>query len=33
VVRSVPQFGVTLAMFDLLNTYAIEQGWLLEVAN
>ncbi|CAB9505553.1 Mitochondrial aspartate-glutamate transporter AGC1 [Seminavis robusta] len=34
VVRSVPQFGVTLAVFDLLNNYAINQGWLLEqIAN
>lgn len=32
VVRSVPQFGVTLAMFDLLNTYAVNHGWLLEQA-
>lgn len=30
VVRSVPQFGVTLAMFDLLDTYAVNHGWLLE---
>ena len=29
VVRSVPQFGVTLALFDVLNTAAIEHGWLL----
>ena len=31
VVRSAPQFGVTLAMFDLLYTYAMDHGWLLEV--
>jgi Mitochondrial carrier protein len=30
VVRSVPQFGVTLAVYDLLNTYAISHGWLQE---
>ena len=30
VVRSVPQFGVTLCMFDLLTTLAINHGWLLE---
>jgi solute carrier family 25 (mitochondrial aspartate/glutamate transporter), member 12/13 len=30
VVRSVPQFGVTLAMFDVLNSLAVENGWLLE---
>jgi solute carrier family 25 aspartate/glutamate transporter 12/13 len=28
VVRSVPQFGVTLAMFDVLNTVAVEHGWI-----
>ena len=28
VVRSVPQFGVTLALFDVLNTAAVEYGWL-----
>jgi solute carrier family 25 aspartate/glutamate transporter 12/13 len=28
VVRSVPQFGVTLAMFDVLNRVAIDQGWV-----
>eukprot|EP00545_Synedropsis_sp_CCMP1620_P001440 CAMPEP_0119013576 /NCGR_PEP_ID=MMETSP1176-20130426/8523_1 /TAXON_ID=265551 /ORGANISM="Synedropsis recta cf, Strain CCMP1620" /LENGTH=304 /DNA_ID=CAMNT_0006966675 /DNA_START=59 /DNA_END=970 /DNA_ORIENTATION=+ len=27
VIRSVPQFGVTLALFDVLNDVAIEQGW------
>lgn len=32
VVRSAPQFGVTLAMFDLLSTYAVNHGWLLEQA-
>lgn len=32
VVRSVPQFGVTLAMYDLLNSLAIQHGWLLESA-
>ena len=31
-VRSVPQFGVTLAVFDLLNSFAIQHGWLLEQA-
>jgi solute carrier family 25 (mitochondrial aspartate/glutamate transporter), member 12/13 len=30
VVRSVPQFGVTLAMFDVLNSIAVDNGWLLE---
>ena len=28
VVRSVPQFGVTLAVFDVLNTIAIQHGWM-----
>jgi solute carrier family 25 (mitochondrial aspartate/glutamate transporter), member 12/13 len=32
IVRSVPQFGVTLATFDLLNNYAVNHGWLLEQA-
>lgn len=32
VVRSVPQFGVTLATFDLLTTYAVNHGWLIEQA-
>jgi solute carrier family 25 aspartate/glutamate transporter 12/13 len=27
-VRSVPQFGVTLAMFDVLNSLAVDYGWL-----
>lgn len=31
VIRSVPQFGVTLALFDVLNTAAVEKGWLLSV--
>ena len=25
--RSVPQFGVTLAVFDVLNNFAVEHGW------
>jgi solute carrier family 25 aspartate/glutamate transporter 12/13 len=29
VVRSVPQFGVTLALFDVLNTIALEHGWIV----
>jgi len=29
VVRSAPQFGVTLSLFDVLNTVAIDHGWLL----
>jgi hypothetical protein len=28
VVRSAPQFGVTLAVFDVLNTMAMEHGWI-----
>lgn len=28
VVRSAPQFGVTLAVFDVLNSIAIQHGWL-----
>ena len=28
VVRSAPQFGVTLAVFDVLNSIALEQGWI-----
>jgi solute carrier family 25 aspartate/glutamate transporter 12/13 len=30
VVRSTPQFGVTLALFDVLNGLAVEYGWLAE---
>lgn len=33
VVRSVPQFGVTLAVFDVLNTLAVDQGWILEASS
>ena len=28
VVRSAPQFGVTLAVFDVLNSIAIDHGWI-----
>lgn len=28
VVRSAPQFGVTLAVFDVLNSMAVEEGWI-----
>jgi solute carrier family 25 aspartate/glutamate transporter 12/13 len=28
-VRSVPQFGVTLSVFDVLNQVAVEHGWIL----
>jgi solute carrier family 25 aspartate/glutamate transporter 12/13 len=31
VVRSVPQFGVTLALFDVLNSVAVDHGWLATV--
>ena len=30
VVRSTPQFGVTLALFDVLNGLAVDYGWLAE---
>jgi len=28
VVRSAPQFGVTLAVFDVLNSVAVDRGWM-----
>lgn len=28
VMRSAPQFGVTLAVFDVLNSAAVEHGWI-----
>ena len=28
VLRSAPQFGVTLAVYDVLTTYCVDQGWL-----
>lgn len=28
--RSVPQFGVTLAVFDVLNAVALDHGWIVE---
>ena len=31
IVRSVPQFGVTLAMFDVLNDFAVDHGWLVSL--
>ena len=30
VVRSTPQFGVTLALFDVLNGLAVDYGWVAE---
>eukprot|EP00980_Cylindrotheca_fusiformis_P014965 scaffold4095_cov117-Cylindrotheca_fusiformis.AAC.22 len=29
VVRSAPQFGVTLAVFDVLNSMVVEHGWII----
>ena len=29
VVRSAPQFGVTLAVFDVLNSIVIDHGWIV----